>query len=249
VWGSEDLLRSAGANELRVDLDEWSRRDSPIHRRSSRAKILALLALLAGIAWSPLQEIWPAVWFGLVLSCAILIARLPLARTILRASAVLPFSAVFSLIAWLAGDAWRAAMLIEKSFLSALAVVIVLGTTPFPNLASGLRQLGAPALLVEVAQFIYRYLFVIADQVRLTRDAAAARGAGGNFQAVTGSAGVLFAHSYQRAEALHNAMLARGYSGRLPVARDSIRLPDVLLVCAAVLLACIPAASSLQIEG
>ena len=54
--------------------------------------------------------------------------------------------------------------------------------------------------------------------------AAAARGAsargwrsgGARFRAAAGALAVLFARSYGRARDIHQAMLARGFSGRLP---------------------------------
>jgi cobalt/nickel transport system permease protein len=80
--------------------------------------------------------------------------------------------------------------------------------------------LGTPRLLVLVAQFLYRYLFVLSEQAQHMRLAAACReGAGGHrrksrSRAATGAVAVLFARSYGRAEGVHRAMQARGFSGR-----------------------------------
>ena len=44
----------------------------------------------------------------------------------------------------------------------------------------------------------------------------AARARGARFSAAAGALAVLFARSYAQARDIHNAMLARGFTGRLP---------------------------------
>jgi cobalt/nickel transport system permease protein len=133
--------------------------------------------------------------------------------------AILPFSLTFGLISWLAGDRLRALGLVEKSYLSTVAVLLVVGTTPLPLLLTGLEALGTPRLLVLVAQFLYRYLFVVSEQAQHVRLAAACRQGTERrrrtgFRATAGALAVLFARSYYRAEGIHRAMMARAFSGK-----------------------------------
>ena len=96
-------------------------------------------------------------------------------------------------------------------------------------------------MIVLVIQFVYRYLFVISEQAQHMRLAARARSSrkGPTFQMATGALGVLFARSWERAEAIHSSMLARGFQGRLlPLQTPHWHLTDVLffaVVCAACL--------------
>ena len=107
-----------------------------------------------------------------------------------------------------------------KSYLSALAVILVVATTPIPLLLRGLQSLGAPRILVLIVQFLHRYLFVISEQAQHMRLAAACRQAGSKtrpsakFRAAAGAVSVLFARSYNRAEGIHRAMLSRGFQGQ-----------------------------------
>src|SRR5207247_9345794 len=127
---------------------------------------------------------------------------------------------------WIAGDPARGAALILKSYLSALAALVVVSTTPLPVLLRGTEMLGAPRFLLMVAQFLYRYLFVISEQAQHMRKAAAARG--GSFRAATGALAVLFARSYEQAGEIHRAMLARGFQGRFqPLAAPHFHSADV----------------------
>jgi cobalt/nickel transport system permease protein len=201
-----------------VLVDRWSRGASPLHSRDPRAKILALLAFLIVLATTPGNAFVTLVIDSALLLSGILIAGLPLGNLLVRAMAILPFSLTFGTITWLAGDHLRAQSLVEKSYLSTVAVLLLVGTTPLPMLLSGLERLGTPRLLVLVAQFLYRYLFVISEQAQHLRVAAACRRGnsrrGFTFQAAAGALAVLFARSYYRAEGIHRAMLARAFTGR-----------------------------------
>jgi cobalt/nickel transport system permease protein len=206
-----------------VVLDRWSRRSSVIHCLDPRAKIGATLITLIGIA--ALHPVALASYgiFGAALLAVILAARLPAAPILLRAAFVLPFSALFAIVSWLAGDPQRALSITAKSYLSCLSVLAVVATTPLPALLRGLEWLRVPGLVITVAQFLYRYLFVISEQAQHMLVAARCRMGPGvtravRFRAAAGSLGVLFGRSYARAEGIQQAMAARGYSGRFPAA-------------------------------
>jgi cobalt/nickel transport system permease protein len=204
-----------------VVLERWSRGASPIHRRDPRAKMAALLVFLVVLATA--RQALPVVALAqfLLLTTALLWARLPLVGALTRACIVLPFTLVFAAGAWLSGDAARGVSLLLKSYLSALAVLLVVSTTALPVLLRGLEMTGAPRFLLMVAQFLYRYLFVISEEAQHMSKAAQSRGAsvrgmvgnGTRFRAAAGALAVLFARSYGRAGDIHRAMLARGFLG------------------------------------
>ena len=98
-------------------------------------------------------------------------------------------------------------------------------------------------MVILVIQFLYRYLFVISEQGQHMRQAARCRGDLGKadrhrrrsrFQAAAGALAVLFGRSYQRAEAIHRAMLARGFQGQFhPLAAPVLRGADFLFLAIA----------------
>jgi cobalt/nickel transport system permease protein len=204
-----------------VVLDRWSRGASPLHRRDPRAKLIALIVLLVALATAQQGLTLFAAALLLVLAAGFSWAGIPVLPAIARAALVLPFSAVFAGVAWLAGDPARGWSLLLKSYISALAVLFVVSTTPLPLLIEGMEKAGAPRFLLVVGQFLYRYLFVISEEAQHMAKAAAARGAtlrdwmapGLRFRAAAGAVAVLFMRSYARAEDVHRAMLARGFSG------------------------------------
>lgn len=185
-------------------------------------KLLALLAVLVAVATTQPFGLVTASGFAALLGAGLLISRLPVTGVLARAAVVLPFTVTFAGIAWLAGEAGRAFALIAKPYLSALAVLLVVATTPMPALLAAASSLGVPRMLVLVLQFLYRYLFVVAEQAQHMWVAAQCRGAAlrtshraGRFRAASGTLAVLFARSYEKAEGIERSMLARCFDGRI----------------------------------
>ncbi len=196
-----------------VTLDTWSRRASPLHRLDARAKLLAAAAVLTALALA--QPARPGLLAGYFLLITALAAagRAPLLGLLGRAALVLPFAAGLVLLNLLGGDPGRALQLLAKSYLSACMVLVLLATTPLHALLRGLESFGVPRFFLMVAQFLYRYLFVLSEQAQHMTRARQCRAGGHSWAAARGAVGVLFARSYARAERIHHAMLARGFQG------------------------------------
>jgi len=232
-----------------VLVEQWSRRGSWLHRRDARVKLIALVALLIAIGTTRPDAHSALAAYALLLVTATVAARLPITGILLRAATVLPFSGTFAIVSWLAGDPSRALALLEKSYLSALAALILISTTPLPRLFAGLESLGVPRLINLTVQFLYRYLFVISEQAQHMRLASRCRsgrsssGTRSRFTAATGALAVLFARSYGRAEGVHRAMLSRGFAGHFPL----LAVPRITMADAGFLLAAIATAIVVRI--
>jgi len=217
-----------------VVVERWSRGSSPLHARDPRAKLGALLGFLIAVSTTESGSQFAFAAYAALLAAAIIAARVPAGALVRRAALVLPFSATFALITWWSGDSARALALAEKSFLSGLAALILVATTPITDLLRSLETLHVPRVLILVIQFLYRYLFVISEQAQHMRLAAASR-RGLRFRAAAGALGVLFARSWERADGIYRAMLARGFSGRFPaLAPPHFHAADVVFFCASV---------------
>jgi len=225
-----------------VTIERWSRFNSPLHRRDPRAKLLVLFSALVVLATTHRHlEVTALVWVAVICLVAA-VAKLPVRGVLLRAAIVLPFSIVFAGISWVSGDAPRAVALLVKSYISAGAVLLIVGSTPVPQLLRALELLYVPQFLLMVGQFLYRYLFVISEEAQHMRVAAVSRGASlgailaqrARFRAAAGALAVLFARSYARAEEIHRAMLARGFQGHFhPLRTFEFRAMDAAFLLAA----------------
>jgi cobalt/nickel transport system permease protein len=202
-----------------ASVERWSRGDSPLHGIDARAKLIALLVFLTAVATTSKHVPWIYGGYFALLAAAIFMGRLPMLAMLSRAAWVLPFSAIFAAMTWWAGDFATALVLVAKSFLSIMAALTLAACTPWTRLLDALVFLRVPRPLLLVIQFLARYLFVVADQVTQMRHAAYSRGGAGSaqaFRAAAGAVGVLFARSWERADGIYQAMLARGFTGRFP---------------------------------
>jgi cobalt/nickel transport system permease protein len=196
-------------------------------------------ALLPDGSWAAFALAW------LVLMIANDQSQLGLGFTLKRSFVALPFalvavSAIFSpvgepLAEWHLGfitlvptdvGLIRFFSILVRSWLSVQMAILLVATTQFPDLIHAFEHLHVPKSLTTIVAFLYRYLFVLVDEVyRLlrARDARSAglpgRKHGGSLlwrARVTGSmAGQLFLRSYERSERIYNAMVARGYAGHI----------------------------------
>ncbi|MEK7407251.1 MAG: energy-coupling factor transporter transmembrane component T [Acidobacteriota bacterium] len=233
-------------------VDRWSHGHSLLHARDARVKLLVLLVFLVALATARVSAL-TILAYSFLLAAAIAVARLPVGGVLLRACVVLPFTAVFACLSLLAGEGSRALALAVRSYLSAAAVLVLAGTTPLPEFLRGLESLGAPRFLVLVVQFLYRYLFVISEQAQHMRLAACSRGAArgplgpdrARFRAASGAVAVLFARSYARAQAIHRAMLARGFEGRIRMlSAPRLTAADWLFLALGILISLAPLAGT-----
>jgi cobalt/nickel transport system permease protein len=208
---------------------------SPIHRLDPRAKLIGLASITFVAVSTPLRA-WPVfVACALALATVATLARVSPRTLWSRAKVVLPlvlFVAIF--VPFFRGgeqldlgpvDVSREglatfATVSAKAILGTLSAVLLGATTSFPDVLHALERLKAPKLLVLIAAFMYRYLFTIVDEVQRMRAALAARGYAPKHalqaQAIGRVATALFLRTYERAERVHLAMLARGWRQTMP---------------------------------
>ena len=107
-----------------------------------------------------------------------------------------------------------------KATIGTVGAVLLAATTPFPAVLRGLEQLRVPRALVQIASFMYRYLFVIVEELGRMRAALAARAYRPRHLLDAAPLGrvatAMFLRTYGRGERVYLAMLARGYDGRMP---------------------------------
>jgi len=110
--------------------------------------------------------------------------------------------------------------IVTKGTLGVLVAVILSTTTTAREILRGLEKLKLPAIMVQIASFMLRYINVISDEMERMKIARESRGfvATGikHWRVIATSAAALFIRSYERGERVHLAMLSRGFRGSLP---------------------------------
>jgi cobalt/nickel transport system permease protein len=215
--------------------------DSVLQRLDPRAQITAALALVVTIVSTPPTHLVAFTAYAGLLSWLAALGRVPFRRILKSVLAILPFSVLTAVwlpllkggplvhpfgsrLALSVSGLWLLAGVLMKSGLGVVTLTILSATTPYDLLLAGLRGLGLPALFVDLLGLTWRYLFVLVDAALRLRRAGAARGYRPRWlpqSLIIGRmVGRLFLRSYERAERIHQAMLLRGYNGRLPVSRS-----------------------------
>jgi len=243
--------------------DHYQQHDSWVHQLDPRVKVLVAILFIICTALLP-----DGAWLAYMLSWALVIAAGLAAHIqpwflVKRSLLVLPFLlAAVTIIFTLPGTAlWngpfgltitdaglvRFFSILCRSWVSVQMAVLLTATTRFPDVLHALRHLKVPAILVSILAFMYRYLFVLADEVGRLLRARAARSAqvptvhGGRnvwwrARVAGNMVGQLLVRSLARSDRVYQAMLARGYRGELLTMNPHVMTSlDWLVLCAVML--------------
>jgi len=98
----------------------------------------------------------------------------------------------------------------------------MIGTTRFNLTLKALQKIKIPERLIQLFMFTYRYIFLLMDEEKRIFIAASSRGwvKRTNFSTlrIMGNlVGMLLVRSFERTEHIRDAMLSRGYNGRLNI--------------------------------
>jgi cobalt/nickel transport system permease protein len=228
---------------LHYDLtDQYHHRSSLIHHLDPRVKVVVTFLYILALSITPEGTWWIFGFFFALLLAMVWLTHLGLVFAIRRsfivlpfvlAAVALPFTTPGSILLRVPGLGWtvtepgviRFVSILIRSWLAVQAAILMTATTRFPDLLWALGALRFPKPLVSTIGFMYRYLFVLADEALRMIRARAARSAqvpGRNRPSISwlgrvaGSmVGRLFLRALSRSERVYAAMLARGYDGHM----------------------------------
>lgn len=199
-----------------VFLDRFSRLNSPIHRLPAAVKTGVGFVVIATVVLCPLRWMYPAAVATAIVVVGFAVSRIPVRFILKRILIVEPFVMAIAALTLFQPDGMnRFLSIIVKSTLSLCTVLLVSNTTPFSALLNVLRRAKVPSIFITVLALMYRYLFVLVDEMRKMERARLSR----TFHARTAKrwdvrAGILsqlFLRSTERAERIFAAMTARGW--------------------------------------
>jgi cobalt/nickel transport system permease protein len=159
-----------------------------------------------------------------VLLAALSLARVPLGVVARRLSIFLAFAVLFAVSVPLS-QGFRGGWEISQGILfrgveSFLAGLWLMSVVSFDRLLSTLRRLHVPTILLAILAFMYRFLFVLWNELDTMRDARRARtfhraGLLFRWRNAAQMIGMLLIRSLGRSERVYGAMCARGWDGTL----------------------------------
>ena len=230
---------------------------SPIHRLAPEAKIVATLGIVVCVAVTPREAIWAFGVYALIAVAIVTVSRVSPLFVLARLAAIVPFL-IFALfipfigtgettVVWgmeLSVDGlWASWNILAKATLGAVVTIVLTATTEVPDIMKGLGVLRVPPLFTAITIFMVRYLELITDELNRMRVAMTARGYDPRWlsqvRPIASSAGALFVRTYERGERVHNAMVARGFTGVMPALEHRRASPAEWAAVGLVVLICV----------
>ena len=231
-------------------LDLLALRQTAIHRLDPRAKVLTTLCFIVCVVSFDKYQISAMLPFLIYPVALIAVGDLPPGYILRKVMIVIPFALMIGLFnpvfdrqiimqigtMDISGGWLSFYSILIRAILTASAVVVLVATTGFPAICEALEKLGMPQVFAVQLLFLYRYIFVLTDEgVRIARARQlrtfGRRGLG--IRQFGSLAGHLLLRTWERAERVHMAMLARGFSGEVHSSRKPIHFgsKDLLFTC------------------
>lgn len=224
--------------------------NSLLHKRDPKAKVLAAVLFIAIIAVTNSPVVAAT---GLFVSlCLLAFARLPLVpvgKRLLGANTFTLFLWVTLPLTYGAGEQISlGSLLVSKSGLFmaflitlktnaiVLCLIALIGTSQFVDIGHALQRLKVPPRLCFLLLFSYRYIFVIHQEYLKLRRAAQLRCFTPQTSLHTYSTyaylfGMTLVKSWNRAQRVQQAMVLRGFNGRLiPLKSSTMQKDDVIFL-------------------
>jgi cobalt/nickel transport system permease protein len=239
-------INSAVLDLKRLDL--LARGDTSLHRLDARAKVVVTLVFILCVVSHSRYELAALLPFFIFPAIMIALSSIPplfIARKIVL---LLPFVIVVGAFnplfdreimlqlgpLGISGGWISFASILVRSILTIGAAFILIGVTGFTAACQAMERLGMPQVFAVQLLFLYRYIFVLADEGNRASRARQLRSCGKKGLGIS-SFGSLIGHlllrTWQRAERIHMAMLARGFTGEFHASRQSsFGTPEVRFV-------------------
>lgn len=221
-------------------LDLLAMRNTAVHRLDPRAKVLTTLAFIVCVVSFDKYSISAMLPFLIYPAVLVAVGELPVGYLLRKIVIVVPFALLVGLfnpvfdrqvLMHLGGlDIWggwiSCLSILLRAILTASAAIILVAVTGFPAICEALEKLKMPQAFAVQLLFLYRYIFVLTDEGVRTARARQLRTFGNrglglrHFGSLVGH---LLLRTWERAERIHMAMLARGFTGEVLTTRRQTR--------------------------
>ena len=220
------------------EMDALAAQDSPIHRLSPLAKLIATVAyIVVTVSFHKYQLSGLAVMV-LIPVFLFQVSGIPVRTCFYKLRIVLPlvmavglFNPLFDRAPMLylgtvpvSGGVVSMLSLMLKGVLCLMMSFLLIATTPIDSLCAALRRLHVPSVLVTLLLLTFRYVGVMTEELAIMSDAYHLRAPGqkGIHISAWGSfLGQVLLRSMDRAQELYSSMLLRGYEGEFRYAKTS----------------------------
>lgn len=220
-------------------LDKYSSLNTPVHNIHPLVKVAAYIILVIVILTCSIFKPLEVMFISLMMCILIMVAKIPLTFFIRKTLLLLPvFISVLVLMPFMRGEnvIWGGKFILPliltregislstglliKSALFLWASILLFSTTRFNELLYVLRKSGIPQLIIILLAFMYRYVFLLIDEMERVYTGYQARifkrQSVGNFlKTLSFLVRAIFIRSFERSGRIYQAMCARGFRGEI----------------------------------
>ena len=217
-------------------LDILSSRDTAIHRLDPRIKLLTTLIFIVCVLSFNKYEISGLIPYILYPAVLMTVGNLPggfILGKILLAAPFAFFIGIFNPLMDRAvllhlgpvgiSGGWISFLSIMVRFaLTASAALVLIGVSGFNSVCMAVEKMGAPRIFAVQLLFLYRYIFVLAEEASRVSRARGLRtfGSRGTGMKIFASMiGQMLLRTLDRAKRIHLAMRCRGFDGEIRILR------------------------------
>ena len=215
--------------ELR-ELEDLAAEDSPVHRLNPLCKLLVTVFYIVTVVSFPKYDLSGLVIMVLYPVVLFQAAGIPVSLCFHKLRVVLPLVCAVGLVnpfldhtpliplgtLTITGGVVSMVTLMLKGVFSLMASFLLIATTSIDTLCAALRMLHVPDIFTTLLLLTYRYIGVMIEEVSIMTESYSLRAPGqkGIHISAWGSfLGQLLLRSMDRAEALYQSMLLRGFRG------------------------------------
>jgi cobalt/nickel transport system permease protein len=217
-------------------LDTLSYRDTLIHRLDPRTKLLTTLIFIVSVLSFDKHTITGLIPFVIYPVVLIALGNLPLVYLLKKVLVAAPFAFCIGIFnpfldrelmvqlgpIGISGGWISFASIMIRLALTVSAALILIASTGFNSVCMALEKMGAPRNFTVQLLFLYRYIFVLADEASRMARARSLRTFGEKgmgFRVYAHMMGQLLLRTLDRAQRIHLAMRCRGFDGEIRVLR------------------------------
>ncbi len=215
-------------------MDLLSYGDTPLHKLNPRIKFIVTLVFLVTVISFGRYEISMLLPFTFYPVYLLTAGNLPAVYFLKKVLYVSPFALMIGIfnpvfdekvITTVFGigvsGGWISFISIMLRFaLTVTTVLALIGCTGFINICYAMNRLGAPKVFTVQLLFLYRYIFVLAEEsarVIRARNLRSFNGNGSGLRVFGSIAGSLLLRTINRAQRIHYAMVCRGFDGNIRI--------------------------------
>lgn len=227
-------------------LDTLAYKNTFIHRLDPRVKLITIIVFVFMVVSFPKYELSKLIPFFIFPVFMASIGEIPIGFIIKKLLVVSPFAffvaifnpffdtaVMYNLYGIEISGGWVSCISIMIRFMLTISSALILvATTSFPRVCRALERLHIPKIFVVQIFFLYRYLFVLAEEtmrmIRAINMRTFGRGKYG-IKIFVSTIGLLLMKTVERSERIYHSMCSRGFSGEIRlIKRDKIGFTDIV---------------------